>query len=183
MSIFGKAAVTALAFAAVLGAADAAAQMPGGSGGGGSRGGMAARAPGGKPDAQGGVPILSVTSIVQSRLADLQEDLKLTAAQRPAWATYADRVLKLLADTTRFNEGALRGQASGPQRLDQLADAARNRATAVEDVADAGKALYALLAPEQQSIADNRLAIVLLPMVTIGSPSRDRQGDAGPPPR
>jgi hypothetical protein len=55
-------------------------------------------------------------------------------------------------------------ESSAPKRFDSLADSARNRLTAVEDIADAGKALYAVLTPEQKVIADRRLA---LPLATL----------------
>jgi len=51
------------------------------------------------------------------------------------------------------------------QRLDRTVDLARNRLTAVEDIALAAKSLYAMLTEEQQKIADPRLAnIISLPL-------------------
>jgi hypothetical protein len=65
-------------------------------------------------------------------------------------------------------------------RIDQTVDVARNRLTALEDIASAAKALYARLTPEQQSLADARLATTL-PTTTVagfgGAP------DAGGRPR
>ena len=55
-------------------------------------------------------------------------------------------------------------ETTAPKRLDALADVARNRLTAIEDIADAGKALYAALTPEQRTLADRRLA---LPLATL----------------
>jgi periplasmic protein CpxP/Spy len=190
MTKSGTTTIALLAFAAMLTASGAAAQVPGGAGpgggAGGGRGGMGAadgRGPGIKHEAPSGNSAASIADTVQTRLSDLQEDLKLTTAQRPAWAAYSDRVLKLLADTKRANDAALRGTLTGPQRLDQITDIARNRATAIEDVAEAGKALYAALTPEQQALADSRLAIAVLPMVGVGAPARERRGDDGPRPR
>jgi hypothetical protein len=48
--------------------------------------------------------------------------------------------------------------ANVQQQIDRIVDAARNRLTALEDIAQAAKALYAKLAPEQQPAADPRLA-------------------------
>jgi hypothetical protein len=64
-------------------------------------------------------------------------------------------------------------ETSAPIRLDALADNARNRLTAVEDIVDAGKALYAVLTPQQKEVADRRLA---LPLATLTG--NDAGGDA-----
>ena len=59
------------------------------------------------------------------------------------------------------------------QRLDHAVDVARNRLTAVEDIAAAAKKLYAGLTPEQQSIADPRLATAIAAAAISGSASSD----------
>jgi plasmid replication initiation protein len=50
--------------------------------------------------------------------------------------------------------------------LDQLRDRERNRLTAIEDIADAGKALYATLTTEQRAIADRKLVLPIRPVAT-----------------
>jgi hypothetical protein len=73
------------------------------------------------------------------------------------------------------------------QRIDRVVDAARDRLTALEDIGQAAKALYAKLAPEQQAAADPRLANLML--VALNSapegrgPSRSRpaMGSAASP--
>lgn len=57
-------------------------------------------------------------------------------------------------------------ETTARQRLEVLADGARNRLTAVEDVVDAGKALYAVLTPEQRLVADRSLALPLAALTT-----------------
>ena len=52
--------------------------------------------------------------------------------------------------------------------------AAQNRATAIEDITAAAKALYAMLSPEQKSVADARLA-----NVTLMAISPQSEGGAG----
>ena len=47
------------------------------------------------------------------------------------------------------------------QRLDHSVDVARNRLTALEDIAAAAKALYEQLTPDQQARADPRLATLV----------------------
>ena len=95
-------------------------------------------------------------------LAELREDLKLTADQQAAWDAYARNVEALASDVAR-ERGRTKEvmQMKVLQRLDHAVDVARNRLTAVEDIAAAAKKLYAGLTPEQQSMADPRLATAI----------------------
>ena len=153
----------------------ASAQMPGqgGRGGTGGAGGM-----GSGPPRGGGLPVeprvaapANMTELVNMRLSQLEEDLNLRPQQVPLWNAYRDRVMSLLDDVRRAGRVSVI-DATAPQRLDALADVARNRLTATEDVADAGKALYKALTPEQRAVADRRLA---LPLATLSG--QDPGGD------
>jgi hypothetical protein len=127
--------------------------------------------------------------LVNIRLSQLEEDLNLLPAQLPLWTTYRKNVLQMLDDERRGLRISA-AETTAPKRLDGLADSARNRLTAVEDIVDSGKALYAALTPEQKAVADRRLA---LPLTTLmgndnGSDLRTRTplraggADAPPPP-
>lgn len=131
---------------------------PGGMGGIGQGPGAGFRPPDGARAAGANLP-----ELVQMRLSQLEEDLNLRPAQLPLWNTYRDRVLQLLDDVRRAGRVAA-SEATALQRLDALTDIARNRLAATEDIADAGKALYAALLPEQREVADRRLA---LPLMTL----------------
>lgn len=142
----------------------ASAQMPGG----GSRpAGIGAGKAGGPPpgalrdDARSAGP--TIAELVGVRLSQLEEDLRLAPAQWPAWNAYRSAVLRMLDDQRRAI-GMPAATATAPQRLDALADLARNRLTAAEEIVDAGKALYAILVAEQREVADRRLA---LPLATL----------------
>ncbi len=111
------------------------------------------------------VPRQNLAEIVALRMSQLEEDLRLQPGQMPAWTTYQERVQRLLEDRRRTVREATTA-TTAPQLLDALADGARNRLTAVEDVVDAGKALYALLTPEQRNVADRRLALPLAALTT-----------------
>jgi len=105
---------------------------------------------------------------------ELYEDLRLTPAQQPAWQSYADKVQAMVSDFARERGRTQAGpQLSAMQQFDRTLDAARNRLTALEDIAAAAKVLYDGLAPEQKSIADSRLAAVV--------PSAAPDRPAGPP--
>ncbi len=105
----------------------------------------------------------TIAELVGIRLSQLEEDLLLASAQRPAWSVYRSAVLRMLDDQRRGIRTAA-ATVTAPQRLDALADLARNRLTAAEEIVDSGKALYAVLSPEQRVIADRRLA---LPLATL----------------
>jgi predicted oxidoreductase len=125
----------------------------------------------------GGIPT-TVLAAVQYRLDILEEDLRLAPGQRSAWLAYRERVLKLAEDAQRTARAALGGEMAAPKRLDQLADVARDRLTAIEDIVDAGKALYAMLTPAQKSVADRRMAAPVMSLAGV-----DQAAGAGGGPR
>jgi len=100
-------------------------------------------------------------------LHELHEDLKLTAQQEPLWQGYADKVRALAGDMAR-ERGRKPAPGSLPQQIDRQVDAARNRLTALEDIAQSAKALYASLSPEQRPAADPRLANLMT--IPVGQP-------------
>jgi len=166
---------TALVVAALLAAGSASAQMGGGGGGGANRGAGPGSAgpdqshlPPSKPlnMPEATVP-MTLQSAVQYRLELLEEDLRVRPEQQKAWLNYRDRVLKLAEDAQRTARTALTGDMSAPQRLDRLSDIARDRLTAIEDIVDAGKQLYAVLTPGQQGVADRRLAVPVMALAGV----------------
>jgi len=164
--------LTVLVVIALLAAGSAPAQI--GGSGGPARGGGA----GGGPDtshlprpksfsAPETTEPITLQSTVQYRLELLEEDLRIRPEQQKAWANYRDRVLRLAEDAQRSTRTALTGDMSAPQRLDRLGDIARDRLTAIEDIVDAGKQLYAVLTPGQQGVADRRLAVPVMALVSV----------------
>ena len=103
---------------------------------------------------------------LETALHELHEDLKLSAAQEPLWESYADKVRALANDVAKERSARPPAAASNVlQRMDRIVDAARNRLTALEDIDQAGKALFESLSAEQKAPADPRLAnIMSLPL-------------------
>ena len=136
-------------------------QMPGGQGGRGGRG-----MPGPSTEMRGPAQIATnPDEFARAELQDFDDDLKLAPGQRAAWNAYARRVLQLADDVAR-NRNTLRFlKGPAPEQLDFVAQTLRNRLTAVEDIVDAGKALYAVLTPLQREIADGRLARIAIPLI------------------
>lgn len=119
-------------------------------------------------------------------LSNLEESLKVTPAQRDAWNLYVER-LRRFADDVARNRNAMRfPKDAAPQQFDLLVASAANRLTAIEEFAEAGKALYAGLTPDQREIADRRLARIATPLVTGDLPAGmagTGGGPRGPGPR
>jgi hypothetical protein len=149
----------------ICAASDALAQFrggtPGGGGfpGGGSRGSRDGSRDQRPPGEQRPAAQEDAVSVTEYRLEILHIDLRLAPEQEPAWKAFAERVGALAADMSRERGRAQATlQMKALQRIDQSVDAARNRLTALEDIAAAAKVLYGKLTPEQQSLADLRLA-------------------------
>jgi hypothetical protein len=136
------------------------------------RGGMGPGGGQGKAGKPEPTPVLEVT------LHELQEDLKLAPEQQPLFDAYAETLRGLANDLARERQrqnAAKAASATLVERIDRNVDALRNRLTAVEDIAQAAKALYARLNPDQQRAADPRLAtLMLLPL--------SQEGPMKPPP-
>jgi hypothetical protein len=106
-------------------------------------------------------------------LHEFHEDLRPSPAREPVWQFYSDKVRALAGDIARERgRGRSAGQASLLQRIDLAVDAARDRVTALEDIAQAAKALYAGLSAEQQRMSDPRLANILSIPLAAGASSR-----------
>jgi hypothetical protein len=102
------------------------------------------------------------------------DDLRINAGQQKAWDAYASRVLRLADDIARARFATREAQGDGvtaPQVFDRIGEIAQNRLAAVEEIVDAGRALYARLSPEQQRLADKKLAQVALTLASGVAPS------------
>jgi hypothetical protein len=165
-------------------ALDVLAQFPGG--GGRSRGGS----PGGPPPGgmqRGERPAgpEALTDLVEFRLQSFQEDLKLSPNQQKLWEPYADKVRALTGDIVRERTRAQAqtgAQLTAPQQIDHALDVARNRLTALEDVAVSAKALYEGLMPEQKLLADSRFATIVPLLAGSAQPSGAPAQMSGPRP-
>ncbi len=160
----------ALAAATLLAAPDTRAQAPSGP----SRGGSSPLGSHLKPSTRGGAgpgvdqPV-SLMGQVQLVLDKLEDELRIGAHQQKAWDLYAARVLKFAEDLTRARFSARDMQDGGlsvPQQFERLSEIASNRLTAVEEIIDAGRAVYEALGPEQRKLADKELVILPLRLLS-----------------
>jgi hypothetical protein len=92
------------------------------------------------------------------RLSGLKSQLKITAAQEPAWKAFADQS-KQQAEAMQALMSTVQGsvQASAPERLELRNQVMKKRQEQMEKGAAAFKELYAALSPEQKTLADQHV--------------------------
>ena len=174
----------------LLSAADTYAQFGGGTDGifgGGQRAGRGTVRGRDRPDR----PVRPLAQDDESsqqidyRLTLLQEDLHLTPGQEAPWQRFANRVRAYAGDLARERARAatpgtsIETPMSGIQHLERAAETAHNRATAIEEIAAAAKALYAALSDDQKRLADVRIATIVAPR-TPRTDTGGRLTDLGP---
>ncbi len=91
---------------------------------------------------------------VESRLSDLKTQLKITATQEAAWQAYAGQAKQQAAGMQALRAQMNQGTATAPERMAQRTAAMQQRSSAMAAIDGAFNTLYAILTPEQKSIAD-----------------------------
>ena len=174
-----KASVQLLAGVALLvlalGGADSYAQFGGRGGFGGMRGGTRGEQAnqGKNQDFRLAQPESESYEQIEYRLSLLEEDLHLQPEQRALWEFFASKVRAYAGDLVREKSRAMTSASGGVagktgiQHIEQAADSARNRATALEDIAEAAKNLYAGLTPNQKALADARIVTIVAPQPRV----------------
>ena len=108
---------------------------------------------------------------LQMNITRLREDLKLTKAQQILFDAYVDKITTLGDDIQRSQvtlRSTMNVALASPQQFGQMIDLARNRLTAIEDIAEAGTILFESLSAEQKAIANRRLAALVTPLLAGG---------------
>ena len=138
--------------------------------GAGGMGGPPGRGP--PVDASASIGSPGKASDIQADIIGLRDELQLSKAQQTSFDAYIEKLLSLAGDVQRSQftmRSPPNADSRGPQQFDRLVDIARNRLAAVEEIAEAGGALYAQLSPEQKLVADRRLVTIAVPLQTGGS--------------
>jgi len=99
-------------------------------------------------------------AMADSRLSDLKAQLKITSAQEGAWQTFAAQAKAQAASMPAMYAQMQQNTGTAPERMDQRATAMQQRAAGMATMANAFKALYAVLTPEQKAIADQNVAMM-----------------------
>ncbi|WP_326535338.1 Spy/CpxP family protein refolding chaperone [Pseudorhodoferax sp.] len=92
------------------------------------------------------------------REARLKQELKITAAQEPAWNVFTASMLPPAPKADRPDRDALRKMTT-PQRIERMRAMHAERSAEMERRAEATLRLYAALTPEQQQVFDQRMAM------------------------
>jgi len=101
------------------------------------------------------------SAMADARSAYLKSELKITAAQESAWKAFADQT-RQQAEAMQSLMSAAQGsaQASAPERLELRNQAMKKRLEQTEKTTAAFKDLYAVLSPEQKTLADQRVGMM-----------------------
>lgn len=89
-----------------------------------------------------------------ARLAYLKNELKITAEQESAWDAYATQVKARAATMAAFHAQGPSNAQSAAERIEQHAARMKLRAEQAQAMSKAVKELFAVLTPEQQTIAN-----------------------------
>ncbi len=93
-------------------------------------------------------------NIVDSRLADLKTQLNITTAQDAAWQAFADAAKQQVTGMQAMRAQMQAESGTAPERMAQRASAMQQRAEGMTSMSKALGGLYAVLTPEQKTIAD-----------------------------
>lgn len=93
-------------------------------------------------------------ALMASRLGELKTQLKISAAQEGAWQAYVEQAKPLSAGMLASHQQPPQNAATAPERMAQHAAAMQQRSTAMVAMSNSFNALYAVLTPEQKTIAD-----------------------------
>ena len=145
--------------------ADAGAAQEMGPGGHGAMGhgqmdkGQMGQGPGGHgmgPHARG-----NPAAAAERHLSVLKSELKITAAQEPAWKAFAEQTKQRAEDMHAWMSAAQGSkQATAPERMDLRNQMMKKRQEQMEKETAAFKDLYAVLTPEQKTLADQRVGMM-----------------------
>lgn len=145
-----------------------------GAGRGGPDGGQGAQRPDGPRGTMAADSPASPGAIVYKQLDQLEDELRLAPAQSAAWGAYADALQRLAEAVERARADArlgASGQSNADRQLEVIAAGMRQRSALVQASVDQGRALYALLTPEQKIVADRRLWLPVMLLATGVAPS------------
>jgi len=99
---------------------------------------------------------------VEGHLAALKVELKISSDQESAWKTFTDQARQqadtMIARRTQMFSQAPATPLSAPERLAQRTEFAKQGLASMEVMSAAVKDLYAVLTPEQKTLADRLLA-------------------------
>ena len=98
--------------------------------------------------------------MIDSRLVDMKAQLGITAAQESAWQAFTTAAKQQATEIQSMRAQMQQGTGSAPERMAQRATLMQQRAQAMATMTNAFNALYAVLTPEQRSVADQHFGMM-----------------------
>lgn len=98
---------------------------------------------------------------IETRLSELEQNLKLSIDQIKSWNNFAMKVRLYASDVAKERARLNADNPSatdGMKYLDQASEDAKSRYTALKEVDESAKPLYKILSAEQKSIFDSKIA-------------------------
>lgn len=122
----------------------------------------------------------------EQRLAQFKAELKLTAAQEPAWQAFSTKAKEQMAGMKDMQQSkADDAKLSAPDRMDQHLAQMTKRMAGMQTMNAAVKDLYAVLTPEQRTAADQHFSHMMGGHRGgghhMGGPGRGGKGPMGGP--
>lgn len=111
----------------------------------------------------------------QERMAELKKQLQITAAQEGAWSQFSNAMNPPATRPQRPDREAM-ARLTTPERIDQMRSMRAQRMAEMDKRADATKAFYATLSPEQKKRFDE---LTSRPMAKHMGPSGSHDGHRG----
>ena len=99
-------------------------------------------------------------AMADAHLSDLKAQLKITTGQEAAWQTFAAQAKAQAASMQAMRAQMQQGTGTAPERMAQRAAAMQQRAAGMTAMTNAFSALYGILTPEQQAIADQNVGMM-----------------------
>jgi protein CpxP len=91
---------------------------------------------------------------IDARLSELKAQLKITTEQEAAWQAFTGAAKQQASGMQGFREQMHQSTGASPDRLAQHTQIMQQRAASMATMTKAFNALYAVLTPEQKTIAD-----------------------------
>ena len=99
-------------------------------------------------------------AMIDSRLADMKAQLKITSGQESAWQAFTTAAKQQATDMQAMRGQMQQGTGTAPERMAQRATVMQQRAQAMTTMTNAFNGLYAVLTPEQRSLADQHFGMM-----------------------
>jgi len=99
-------------------------------------------------------------AMAETHLSNLKTQLKITSAQEGAWQTFATQAKAQAASMQTMRAQMQQETGTAPERMGQRTAAMQQRAAGMATMTNAFSALYAVLSPEQKTVADQNVGIM-----------------------